>query len=70
MSHYAQERDRARLMPVFTDRDAFIRSAALANADQPYVLILNRQGEVLARAEGAFDEAKAQALLATLREGF
>jgi hypothetical protein len=31
------------------------------------VVVLNRQGEVLARAEGAFDETKAANLRETLR---
>jgi hypothetical protein len=31
------------------------------------VVIVNRQGEVLARVEGAFDPEKAQTLRATLR---
>jgi hypothetical protein len=50
-----------------TDRDAFLRVAALDNHDQVYVLVLNRQGEILARAEGRFDAAKAEALRETLQ---
>ena len=57
---------RARLMPLFTDRAAFIRAARLSGADHASVLVLDRDGRVLARAEGEFDEAKAQALRETL----
>ncbi|MBA3773038.1 MAG: hypothetical protein H0X13_11275 [Ramlibacter sp.] len=58
--------DRSRLVPVFTDRQAFIRAAGLSGPEHVSVLVLNRDGKVLARAEGRFDEAKAQALRETL----
>jgi hypothetical protein len=57
---------RSRLVPVFTDREAFLRAAALSDSEHAWVLVLNRQGEVLARAQGAFDDRKAQALRETL----
>ena len=59
--------ERARLVPVFTDQSQFIRSAALDGPDQAHVLVINRDGEVLARAEGAFDADKADKLRETLR---
>jgi hypothetical protein len=58
--------DRSRLVRVFTDREAFIRAAGLTSAEHAWVLVLNRDGKVLARAEGAFDEDKARALRQTL----
>ena len=58
--------ERARLVPVFTNRDAFARSAGLSGAEHASALVLDRGGNVLARAEGLFDEAKGQALLETL----
>jgi len=58
--------DRSRLVRVFTDRDAFVRAAGLSSAEHAWVLVLNRDGKVLARAEGAFDEDKARALRQTL----
>ena len=58
--------DRSRLVRVFTDRDAFIRAAGLTGSEHAWVLVLNRDGRVLARAEGAFDEDKARALRQTL----
>lgn len=59
-------KDPARLIPVFTDRQAFIRAAGLTGTDHAWVMVLDREGKVLARAEGKFDEAKAQALRETL----
>ena len=50
---------RARLVPVFTDREAFIRAAGLSSAKHASILVLNRDGKVLARAEGSFNEDKA-----------
>lgn len=60
--------DRAQLVPVFTDRAAFIRRAGLDDSHQVHAVIVNRNGEVLARAGGEFDADKAEALLETLRE--
>jgi hypothetical protein len=66
--HYTGESDRAKLVPVFTDRASFIRSAGLNGTDQAYAVVINRNGDVLARAEGEFDETKAAALRETLHE--
>jgi hypothetical protein len=66
LARHTSERARSRLVPVFTDRDAFIRTAGLSGADHASVLILNREGKVLARAEGQYDERKALALRETL----
>ena len=71
LSRYASEAERRNLLPVFTDRAAFVHSTGLGNAEQAHVLVVNRDGEVLARVSGRYDEAKAQALLQTLRmQGF
>ena len=53
-------------VPVHNDRDAFARSAGLAGTDHASVLVLDRHGNVLARAQGPFDRDKAQALRETL----
>ena len=66
LARHTSERARARFVPVFTNRDAFIRAAGLSGADHASVLILNREGKVLARAEGHYDEGKALALRQTL----
>ncbi|MDO9259414.1 MAG: hypothetical protein Q7T98_05855 [Polaromonas sp.] len=64
---YPADAERARLMPVFTDRERFVRSAGLRGTDEVYAVVINRQGEVLARAEGAFDADKADKLRETLQ---
>jgi hypothetical protein len=63
---YTADAERARLVPVFTDRTRFIRAAGLNGTDQVYAVVINREGEVLARAEGAFDADKANKLRETL----
>jgi len=65
-ARHASAADRARLVPLFTDRQAFVKAARLSGTDHASVLVLDRDGRVLARAEGAFDELKAQALRETL----
>ncbi len=71
MSRYATDTERSNLHPVFTDRAAFVQSTGLGNAERAHVLVVNREGEVLARVSGQYDEAKAQALMQTLRmQGF
>lgn len=71
LRHYPEGAERARLLPVFTDRERFIRSAGLDGTDQVYAVVINRDGEVLARAAGAFDAAKAVSLRETLlQRGF
>lgn len=68
MARYPNRQDRARMVPVFTDRDQFVRTAGLTSTSQPHAVVLSRSGEVLARAEGWYSEEKAQALLETLSE--
>jgi len=64
---YPLDDERARMLPVFTDRENFVRSAGLRGTDQVVALIVNRRGEVLARAEGRFEPGKAANLRATLQ---
>lgn len=59
-SHSA--RQGARMVPIFTDRDAFAREAGLSGRDHASVLVINREGQVLAKAEGQYDPARADAL--------
>lgn len=68
LRRYPALAERARMMPVFTNRDDFVRSAALPGTDQVYAVVINRQGEVLARAEGRFDADKAHNLRETLQQ--
>lgn len=66
LARHPAGRDPSRLIPVFTDRQAFIRAAGLTGTEHVWVLVLDREGKVLARAEGPYDERKAQALRETL----
>jgi hypothetical protein len=66
LARHPASRDPSRLIPVFTDRQAFIRAAGLTGTEHAWVLVLDREGKVLARAEGPYDEGKAQALRETL----
>lgn len=66
LARHPSPSDRSRLVPVFTNREAFVRAAGISGTEHASVLVLNRDGKVLARAEGQFDEAKAQALRETL----
>ena len=59
-------RQGARVVPVFTDRDRFIREAGLSGREHASVLVINRDGQVLAKAEGRFDQDRAKALRQTL----
>lgn len=58
--------ERSRLVPVFTNRQAFIRAVGLSGTEHASVLVLDREGKVLARVEGRYDPEKAQALRETL----
>lgn len=66
MARYASAQERSNLLPIFTDREAFAQSAGLSDTQHAYVLVINRSGEVLARAAGGYDESKAEALRDTL----
>jgi hypothetical protein len=63
--------DRSRLVPVFTNREAFMRAAGMSGVDHAWVLVIGRDGQVLARVEGEYSEEKGQALRETLlAQGF
>lgn len=67
LQHYPADTERAKMVPIFTNRSDFVRSAGLNGTDQSYAVVLNRRGDVLARVEGKFDPAKAQTLRETLQ---
>ena len=69
LQRYPAITERAKLMPIFTNRDDFVRSASLNGVAQSYAVVINRKGDVLARVEGKFDAEKAQILRETLRTG-
>lgn len=66
LKHYPTDSERANLMPVLTDRASFVRSAGLDSTEQVYAVVINRQGDVLARIGGQYDPAKARILRETL----
>ena len=66
LARYPHQAERARLVPVFTNREAFARAAGVSGTEHAAVLVVDRDGRVLARAEGSFDADKAQALRETL----
>ena len=67
LQHYTADAERARLVPIFTDRASFVRAIGLHSTDRFYAVVVNRRGDVLARIEGAFSEDKAQVLRETLK---
>lgn len=67
LQRYSSPGDRARLVPVFADRADFVRSAGLGGTHQFYAVVVNRDGDVLARVEGEFDADKAEILRETLK---
>ena len=66
LGRYTADIERAKMLPVFMDKAEFARATGLKNTGQGYAVVFNRQGEVLARVEGAFDADKAQTLRETL----
>ena len=66
LERYTANEERTRMLPMFMDKAAFARSTGLTNIEQSYAVVLNRQGDVLARVEGPFDANKAQTLRETL----
>ena len=66
LERYPAEAERARMLPMFVDKASFARATGLKNTAQGYAMVLNKQGEVLARVEGAFDADKALLLRETL----
>lgn len=67
MLYYPAARERANMVPIFTDRADFVRAAGLPGIDRFYAVVVSRNGEVLARLEGQFDADKAQTLRETLQ---
>jgi len=68
LARYTSQSERSRMVPVFTDRAAFIRAVGLDGPHSAYAIVVNRNGDVLARAQGEFDQDKAIALLETLQD--
>ncbi len=67
-SRYANDPSRDAVLPVITDRAAFSRAVGLSSTDKAYAVVINRQGDVLARVEGEYNPEKAQMLRETLAD--
>ena len=59
---------RERTITLYLDKEAFRRALQLPGEDDIYVLLLDRQGQVLWQAEGAFTSEKGESLAGALRE--
>ena len=66
LGRYTADLERAKMLPMFVDKTSFARATGLTNIGQAYAVVLNRQGDVLARVEGPFNADKAQLLRETL----
>jgi hypothetical protein len=67
--YFSEAYQRERVIPVYTGVSAFITSMGFADTPRNVlVAVVQRDGTVLARAEGPYDAARAQALLALLAE--
>jgi hypothetical protein len=60
---------RERTITLYVDKNTFRQALQLPGEDDIYVLLLDRQGQVLWRTEGAFSEEKGESLAAAIREG-
>ena len=60
---------RERTITLYLDKAAFREALGLSHEEDIYVLLVDRQGRVLWRAEGAFTPQKGESLRATLRGG-
>ena len=58
---------RERTITLYLDKKAFREALQLPGEDDIYVLLLDRQGRVLWRAEGAFTPEKGESLIAAIR---
>ena len=67
MTRYPAEADRARVVPVFTNRAAFLTALGLDSPHEPAVVVVNREGDVLARVSGLADADKRAIIEQALR---
>jgi hypothetical protein len=59
---------RSHVWTVYTDRQAFLKSCGIDSVREIHLLVVKRNGEILALESGAYDEAAAARLLAVLRQ--
>lgn len=64
---YTTPHSRSTVVPLFTDRDEFASALGLPSHNSMYAIVIDREGHVLARADGLYDPDKANALLNRLK---
>ena len=65
-THLGRPTEEGKVIPVFTDQDAFLRATGLDSPEQVTAMVVNRDGQVLARVQGQYDANKAAVLRETL----
>ena len=60
---------RERTITLYVDKNAFKQALQLPREDDIYVLLLDREGRVLWRAEGSLTQEKGESLVAAVRGG-
>ena len=66
LARYSSAQERANLVPVFVDRRDFVQATGLPTIDRAHVLVINRNGDVLAHVAGEYNEVKAREVRETL----
>lgn len=61
---------RQKTITLYTDKVAFRQALDLPNEESIYVLVVDRQGNVLWRTEGAYSEEKGEALKKAIQENY
>jgi len=61
---------RQKTITLYTDKGAFRQALDLPNEESIYVLLVDRQGNVLWRTEGAYSEEKGEALKKAIQENY
>jgi len=61
---------RQKTITLYTDKGAFRQALDLPNEESIYVLVVDRQGDVLWRTEGAYSEEKGEALTKAIQKHY
>lgn len=59
---------REKTITLYIDKNALRRALEIPNEDTIWVLVLDRQGNVLGRIEGAYSQEKGEALMNTIQQ--
>jgi predicted transcriptional regulator len=61
---------RQKTITLYTDKGAFRQALDLPNEESIYVLVVDRQGNVMWRTEGAYSEEKGEALTKAIQNHY